>query len=485
MKIKDFLLKTWRLYKKYFIPLILIYLLISVRDNYIERPSGFWSVAVRVFILHIFGTAISCYIIKLWKDEKGQIRNFIQPFTEPQYRLKIWVMFALSTVFTMSGVFAAKSLLMNIGTINTFTQLLFVISIYGVYKLFVSVIDQIIEIIITVFILYPQGSPFKTFIKGLEYNVRYLIPYCILDFVVMIIPKQIANILIPYMDVIFIALIVSPLVGFGILVQAGFLYEKITFKENSKVYSNTIDTYKDIDNLYKRYGYKLILICIMMFIAAITIICSTSFIAAILFIVIAEPLIIRLVLKKHIEKLDKILYDDCDPIKYLDLIEYATKEKKNFFYNYLYKTLYSRLFTVNIVLEKYDVVEQLLEKEKKNSANYKIFKSNCELSKAITENNTEKYIYIYELAPKILKKFKTYQCRYLIAKGKRQEAFELITSYTETRKYNEIIRQKVLADYYIDDGNIEQAKNCMKFIAYNANKLPVQKTAEKWLEDNK
>lgn len=76
------------------------------------------------------------------------------------------------------------------------------------------------------------------------------------------------------------------------------------------------------------------------------------------------------------------------------------------------------------------------------------------------------------------------KCKYLIAKGKILEAFEIITSYTEPRKYNEMSRQKALADCYIANGNIEQARRYMKFIADNANKLPVQKRAEEWFADN-
>ncbi len=495
MKIKDFFLKTWKLYKKYFISLILIYLTVFLRDNYIKGPSGFLGITFHVFILHIFGSAIFCYLIKLWKDESGQVKNFVRPFTEPEYRLKIWVVLALSTAFVLIFVFAAMSLL-NTNTDDFVAQLLLFGIIYGAYRLFISVIDRVVEIIIAVFILYPQGSPFKTFFKGLEYNLRYFIPYCIFDFVLMIIPNKLADILAPHIGGIYIALIVSPLIGFVFLAKAGFLYEKITFKEKSKAYSKYIATYKDevyskymseykdIDNLYKSCRYKLILIFIVVYISTITILYSTSWIAAILFIFVTEPLLVTLSVKKSVEKVDKILFDDCDPIKYLDLVEYGTKEKKNFFDRSPYKFLYSRLFTANIALERYDVVEQLLEKEKKNSANYKIFKSDYELLKAIAENNAYKYIYVYEHSPKKLKKLKPFKCRYLMAQGKRQEAFELITSYTEPKRYNEIGRQKALADYYIIEGNIEEARKYMQFIADNANKLPVQKRAEKWLADN-
>ena len=226
----------WDLYRKSFIPLALVFLIIFVRDNYIEGSSGFYGVALTVFIKHIFGVALACFILKLWEDGKLQIKNFAKPFVHPDYRVKVWVMIFLSTLFTMLFVYIVMSA-MKIETDNNIMQFLFLISVSGVYKLFLSVIDQIAEIIFAVFILRPQGSPFKVFLKGIEYNVRYLIPYCVLDYILMFIPNQIADMLKPHMGGIFVALIVAPFVGFTILAKAGFLYEVITWKEKKKVSS--------------------------------------------------------------------------------------------------------------------------------------------------------------------------------------------------------------------------------------------------------
>lgn len=483
MKIKDTLLKMWNLYRKSFIPLMIIFLITFVRDNYIEGSSGFYGVALTVFIKHIFGVALACFIFKLWEDEKIQIKNFARPFVHPDYRVKVWVMIIFSTFFTMLFVYIVMSVL-EIETDDFITQLLLFAGMSGVYNLFLSVIDQIVDIIFAVFILRPQGSPFKIFLKGIGYNVRYLIPYCILDYVLMIIPNQIVDMLKPHMGGIYVALIVSPLVGFTFLVKAGFLYEIITWKEKKKISSRTINTYKDIDKLYKRFNKQLFIMIILLLISGSIISISTSLIIAFLFILVVELLAITLILKKNVGYVDKILFEDCDAVKFLDLIEYSVKNKKKALGKNLYKLLYSRLFTANIVLERYDVVEQLLEKEKKNSANYKLFKANCEISKARSEKNTEKYIYVYELAPEALKRIEISKYYYLLAQGKKQEAFEFITSYTGKRKYDEVARQKVLANYYIDEGNLEEARKYMQFVFDNANTLPARKAAEKWLADN-
>ncbi len=483
MKIKDILLKMCNLYRKSFIPFMIIFLISFVRDNYVEGPSGFYGVALTVFIKHIFGVALVCFIYKLWEDEKLQIKNFAKPFVHTDYRVKSWVIIFFSTFFTMLFVYIVMSVL-KIETDNFITQLLLFAGMSGIYNLFLSVIDQIVEIIFAVFILRPQGSPFKIFLKGIGYNVRYLIPYCVLDYVLMIIPNQIANMLKSYMGGIYVALIISPLVGFTFLAKAGFLYEIITWKEKKNVSSRIINTYKDIDKLYKRVYKQLFIMVILLIIAGVIINLSTSLIVALLFILVTELLSITLILKNNVVYVDKILFEDCDPVKYLDLIEYAVKNKKKAFNKSLYNLLYSRLFTANIVLERYDVVEQLLEKEKKNSANYKMFKANCELSKARSEKNTEKYIYAYELAPEALKRIETSKYYYLLAQGKKQEAFEFITSYKGERKYDEIARQKSLANYYINEGNFEEARKYMQFVFDNANTLPAQKAAEKWLADN-
>ena len=216
-------------------------------------------------------------------------------------------------------------------------QFLFLISVSGVYKLFLSVIDQIAEIIFAIFILRPQGPPFKVFLKGIEYNVRYLIPYCVLDYILMFIPNQIADMLKPHMGGIFVALIVAPFVGFTILAKAGFLYEVITWKEKKKASSKTINTYKDIDKLYKRFNKQLFIMIILLLISGSIISISTSLIIAFLFILVVELLAITLILKKNVGYVDKILFEDCDPVKFLDLIEYSVKNKKKALGKNLYK----------------------------------------------------------------------------------------------------------------------------------------------------
>lgn len=483
MKIKDILSKLWNLYRKSFIPLALLFLVSFIRDNYIDRSSAFWGVAVSVFLKLIYGVAVLCFLFKLWEDEEPQIKNFALPFTHPDYRIKVWVMIFLNTAFSMLFAYTVKSAL-QIETDDAFIQLLFFVGASGVYKRFLSFIDPIVEIILAVFLLRPQGSPLKIFLKGIGYNVRYLIPYCIFDYVLMIIPDYIVNLLRPHMDGIYVGLIMAPLVGFTLLAKAAFLYEIITRREQKKLSSRTINTYKDIDKLYRRVDLQGVIMVILLIIAATILNSLTSLIPTLLFMSVIELLSIRLIMKNNIAYVDKILFEDCDPVKYLDLAEYAVNNKKKVFDRNLTGAMYSRLFTANLALERYDVVEQLLEKEKKNSTNYKLFKPNYELSKAINENNAEKYILAYELAPESLKKIEISKYNYLLAQGKRQEAFELITSYTGKRKYDEIARQKALANYYIDEGNFEEAVKYMQFIFDNANTLPVKKTAEKWLADN-
>lgn len=193
---------------------------------------------------------------------------------------------------------------------------------------------------------------------------------------------------------------------------------------------------------------------------------------------------------KDIRKLNRVLLQDCDAKKYLEIIEFAVSYGKSLSFRGMQESLYRIIeqlyvlaLTVNLQFER---AAEYLDKEwvgKRSSRIYRLRKINLELVRACYEGDATEYNKVYEKALSLKKRRLINGQKYLLNQ-QYSMAIELLSGEPEKIPYNEVNRAYLLAMSYLALGKDDLAEPYLKYVTEHGNTMPCrQKVLDKKAEE--
>ena len=188
---------------------------------------------------------------------------------------------------------------------------------------------------------------------------------------------------------------------------------------------------------------------------------------------------------KSVNKLDEIVNEDLDDKKYLEIIyciiDYGKNHKqKNNLQRTFYLIMQERYAIALIINGKIKEAEEYIDSGEinKKSNDYLLAKTRIDLDRAYTQGDAEKYMEIYEAAPKLYKKMKIHACRALLMQGKYDEAIEGLMKYTPKNKREKILCRFILGEAHLRKGSKDEAKIHLEYVINNGKTLREKFMAE-------
>ncbi|MBS6799733.1 MAG: hypothetical protein KH297_07700 [Firmicutes bacterium] len=213
---------------------------------------------------------------------------------------------------------------------------------------------------------------------------------------------------------------------------------------------------------------------------------SELFKGAIMFLVgmLVAYLYVNRKLAAQVQKFNKILNQNLDEEEHLRAIEYVVcygrHQKHRWIQNSFYLAMQLQYAMSLIANGKIKEAEEYIDSGEinKKSNDYLVFKTRIDLDRAYTQGDAEKYMEIYEAAPKLYKKMKIHACRALLMQGKYDEAIEGLMKYTPKNKREEILCRFILGEAHLRKGSKEEAKIHLEYVINNGKTLREKFMAE-------
>ncbi|MFR3211245.1 hypothetical protein [Anaerotignum sp.] len=109
---------------------------------------------------------------------------------------------------------------------------------------------------------------------------------------------------------------------------------------------------------------------------------------------------------------------------------------------------------------------------------------NVQLVSSFENRNKEEFMGLYLKSEKLFRKNKIFLGEKLFLEGKYGDAVKLLQNITEKTTYHEVRRQYILAMCYEALKKMEQATDCMEYVAKYGNTMPCRYAAEQWKREN-
>lgn len=187
--------------------------------------------------------------------------------------------------------------------------------------------------------------------------------------------------------------------------------------------------------------------------------------------------------------LDRILLEECDAEKYLELMEGAVLYGKKLSLKGFQGTVfviaqqkYVLALSANWKLEEAEKYLEVGWKGNKNTRLYKQTVMNFNMIQCYMTGNKVGFQEIYIKAGKICKENKLFIAEKLFLEEQYEEAAGILSNYKEKKLYNEVNRNYLLGRCYDWLGDIKMAWECMKYTVEHGNTMPCKEKAEEWLE---
>ena len=186
---------------------------------------------------------------------------------------------------------------------------------------------------------------------------------------------------------------------------------------------------------------------------------------------------------KSVNKLDEIVNEDLDDKKYLEIIyciiDYGKNHKQKNLQRTFYLIMQERYAMALIINGKRKEAEEYIDSGEIKHEPYRMFLRACiDLDRAYAQGDAEKYMEIYEAAPKSYKEVKLHACRALLMQGKYDEAIEELMKYTPKNKREEILSRFTIGEAHLRKGSKEEAKIYLEYVINNGKTLREKFMAE-------
>ena len=172
---------------------------------------------------------------------------------------------------------------------------------------------------------------------------------------------------------------------------------------------------------------------------------------------------------KLFQKVSEVLNEDLDQEEYLQLTEAIVSYGKNSKPVWMQKPLYSAFqFQYISALVVNGMIVQAKEYLSQNGIRTKYFYNLAQvyigLAEARSIGDNEKYIKIYESAPKAYKRVKIHSFVALIVQGKYDEVIDDLVNYTPKNKRDAVQRHMLLGEAYLKKGLVSEAKSHIEYV---------------------
>lgn len=196
-------------------------------------------------------------------------------------------------------------------------------------------------------------------------------------------------------------------------------------------------------------------------------------------------IIIRIL--KNIKKIDLVMLQECDVIRYLELIEFAVSYGKTLSFKSYQKSIFiliqQRYIAALIANDKLNAAEDYLTTEWTDyrTTAHKNSMTNLKLVVLYRFKDVQKFDEIYKQSPIIFQKNKLFKAYSFILNEKYEDCKNMLSAYTEKNAYNEVGRNYLLGLCYSALEDEKSAKACMEYVMEHGNTMPHRKKAEEWL----
>lgn len=191
------------------------------------------------------------------------------------------------------------------------------------------------------------------------------------------------------------------------------------------------------------------------------------------------------------EKFDKILLEECDTKKYLELMEYAvsygTEIKPKDFQKSVFTLVQQRYVLALMAEHRFPKAMAYLQNHwqgKKTTNLYRNTALSAQLASSFENRNGEEFAGLYQKGEKLFRKNGIFLGKKLFLEGKYADAVELLQNIQKKTNYQEVQRQYMLAMCYEALKETEQASICMEYVAKYGNTTPCRYAAEQWKKEN-
>ena len=188
---------------------------------------------------------------------------------------------------------------------------------------------------------------------------------------------------------------------------------------------------------------------------------------------------------------DKILLEECDTKKYLEIMEYAvsygTEIKPKDFQKSVF-TLAKQRYVLALMAEhcfpKAMAYLQNHWQGKKTTSLYRNTALSVQLASSFENRNEEEFVELYQTGEILFRKNRIFLGKKLFLEGQYADAVELLQNIQKKTNYHEVQRQYMLAMCYEALKETQQASICMEYVAKYGNTMPCRYVAEQWKREN-
>lgn len=193
-------------------------------------------------------------------------------------------------------------------------------------------------------------------------------------------------------------------------------------------------------------------------------------------------------IRHELSRVDCVLLHNCDVKRYLETMEFAVSYGKELHFKGYQKTVFNliqqRYVMALITQHLFEEAEVYLSTQwvgNKNTVLYKHSKMNLRLVTYYYGKNVQEFNQLYQQAPAVFQKNKLFRAYSFILNNQLAETVELLSGYKENKPYYEVKRNDLLGRCYAALGKIQEAKECIEYVAEYGNTMPYKEQAEEWL----
>lgn len=194
---------------------------------------------------------------------------------------------------------------------------------------------------------------------------------------------------------------------------------------------------------------------------------------------------------RDFRQFDKILMEECNTQKYLEIMEYAVSYGKEIqrkgFQKSVFILVQQRYVLALSAEHHFSKAIAYLQNHwqgKRTTNLYKNTMLNVNLAVSFENRNLEKFTELYLVGEKLFRKNKIFLGEKLFLEEKYADAVELLQNIQKKTNYQEVQRQYMLAMCYEALKETEQASIRMEYVAKYGNTTPCRYAAEQWKKEN-
>lgn len=191
---------------------------------------------------------------------------------------------------------------------------------------------------------------------------------------------------------------------------------------------------------------------------------------------------------REFSKIDRMLSQECDAEKYLEMLEGMIKYGKSLDYKGFQKNVvlmaqpkYIVALIANGELQKAEEYTKNEWKGKQEGRSWQQVVTNLELAKKYQEKDGAGYSDTLEKAGNVFQNNPLFMAKKFMLKEEDEAAIRLLEDDTEKLPYYEVTRRLLLGVCYYRVGKEQQGKECMEYVIAHGNTLDCKKEAKKYI----